>query len=89
MIPVIIIQADATSDTWRTFAEVANWLIWAVFAVEIAVVLVVAPRKRAALRAHWLDAAIVVVTFPRLRSPALLASDLCVSSGCCGYSGRR
>ena len=64
MIPVIIIQADATSDTWRTFAEVANWLIWAVFAAEISVVLAVAPRKRAALRAHWLDAAVVVVTFP-------------------------
>ena len=64
MIPVIIIQADATSDRWKTFAEVANWLIWAVFAVEIAFVLVVAPRKRAALRAHWLDAAIVIVTVP-------------------------
>src|SRR5580765_949998 len=64
MIPVIIIQADATSDMWTTFAEVANWLIWAVFAVQIAVVLVVAPRKRAALRAHWLDVAIVVVTLP-------------------------
>ena len=64
MIPVIIIQADATSDTWTTFAEVANWLIWAVFAVQIAVVLVVATRKRAALRAHWLDVAIVVVTLP-------------------------
>jgi voltage-gated potassium channel len=39
-------------------------VIWAVFAVEIGVVLIVAPRKRAALRAHWLDAAIVVVTIP-------------------------
>jgi voltage-gated potassium channel len=39
-------------------------LIWAVFAVEIAFVLVVAPRRRAALRAHWLDAAIVLVTLP-------------------------
>jgi voltage-gated potassium channel len=64
MIPVLIIQADATSEGWRSFAEVANWLIWAVFAVEIMFVLVVAPRKRAALRAHWLDVAIVVVTLP-------------------------
>ena len=64
MIPVIIIQADATSDAWRTFAQVANWMIWAVFAAEIAFVLIVAPRKMAALRAHWLDAAIVFVTVP-------------------------
>jgi voltage-gated potassium channel len=64
MIPVLIIEADATSEGWKTFAQVANWVIWAVFAVEIAVVLIVAPRKRAALRAHWLDAAIVVVTIP-------------------------
>jgi len=27
-------------------------------------VLAIAPRKRAALRAHWLDAAIVVTTIP-------------------------
>ena len=64
MIPVLIVQADATSERWRTFAQVANWVIWAVFAAEIASILIVAPRKRAALRAHWLDAAIVVVTIP-------------------------
>src|SRR4051794_31298991 len=64
MIPVIIIQASVTSGGWSTFAEVANWMIWAVFAAEIGFVLIVAPRKMAALRAHWLDAAIVVVTVP-------------------------
>jgi voltage-gated potassium channel len=64
MIPVLIIQADAKSDGWQTFAQAANWLIWGVFAAEFVFILVVAPRKRAALRAHWLDAAIVVVTLP-------------------------
>lgn len=39
-------------------------MIWATFAAELAFVLWVAPRKRAALRAHWLDVAIVVVTVP-------------------------
>jgi voltage-gated potassium channel len=43
---------------------VANWLIWAIFAAELVFVLCVAPAKRRALRAHWLDAAIVVVTVP-------------------------
>ena len=66
LVPVLIIEADATSSRWQQFATVANWVIWAVFAVELTAVLVVAPRKRAALRAHWLDAAIVVLTIPLL-----------------------
>ena len=43
---------------------VANWIIWATFAAELAFILWVAPHKRRALRAHWLDVAIVVVTAP-------------------------
>lgn len=64
MIPVLIIERDASSEAWRTFAQVANWCIWVIFAVEMAAVLTFAPRKKAALRAHWLDAAIAVVTVP-------------------------
>ena len=64
MIPVIIVQRDATSEIWLTVANAANWLIWAVFAAEMAFILVVAPRKLAALKAHWLDALLVVVTVP-------------------------
>src|ERR1043166_4764350 len=64
LIPVFLIEADASSSGWKHVASVANWLIWAVFAAEFAFVLLVAPRKAAALRAHWLDSAIVVVTPP-------------------------
>ena len=64
LIPILIIEADAKSEGWQTFAWTANWIIWAIFAVELAAVLIVAKRKRAALRAHWLDVAIVVVTLP-------------------------
>lgn len=63
LIPVLILEADA-SGGWADAAVVANWLIWAVFAIELVAVLVVATRKGAALHAHWLDAAIVVVTVP-------------------------
>jgi hypothetical protein len=66
LIPVLIIEADTKSESWNQFADVANWVIWAVFAIELAAVLIVAPRKMAALRAHWLDAAIVVLTVPLL-----------------------
>jgi hypothetical protein len=64
MIPVLIIERDAKSDGWQTVAQTANWLIWAIFAAELVFVLWVAPAKRRALRAHWLDAGIVVVTIP-------------------------
>ena len=64
MIPVLIVQRDAKSHGWQTAAQVGNWLIWAVFAVEVAAILVVARRRRAALRAHWLDVTLVVVTVP-------------------------
>jgi voltage-gated potassium channel len=66
LIPVLIVEADTTSDTWRDVATVANWVIWAVFLAELTAVLAFAPRKRAALRAHWLDVAIVVLTIPLL-----------------------
>jgi voltage-gated potassium channel len=66
LIPVLIIESDAKSEGWQRFAEVANWLIWAIFAIELAAILIVAPRKWAALRAHWLDVAIVVLTVPLL-----------------------
>jgi voltage-gated potassium channel len=63
LIPVLILEADATGR-WLTAAYVANWLIWGIFAVELAAVLIVATRKKAALRAHWLDVAIVLLTPP-------------------------
>jgi voltage-gated potassium channel len=66
LIPVLIVEADTTSQTWRDVATVANWLIWGIFLAELTAVLVFAPRKRAALRAHWLDVAIVVFTIPLL-----------------------
>ncbi len=66
LVPVLIIEADTKSDGWLRFAEVANWIIWAVFVVELVAVLVVAQRKMAALRAHLLDVAIVVLTIPLL-----------------------
>jgi voltage-gated potassium channel len=66
LIPVLIIESDVESGGWRTFAYVANWVIWGLFAAELTTILVVATRKKAALRAHWLDAAIVVLTIPLL-----------------------
>jgi voltage-gated potassium channel len=64
VIPVMVIEAEASSRAWRDAAFVANWVIWLVFVAELAFILLVAPRKKAALKAHWLDALIIVVTAP-------------------------
>jgi voltage-gated potassium channel len=63
LIPVLILESD-TSGAWQTVAFTVNWLIWVIFAVELTAILIVASRKGAALRAHWLDVAIVALTIP-------------------------
>jgi voltage-gated potassium channel len=72
VIPVVLIQESHASHGWREAAAIANWVIWVGFVVEFAFVLVVAQRKGAALRAHWLELLIVVVTPPFI--PRVLAS---------------
>jgi voltage-gated potassium channel len=64
VIPVILIEESNLSRGWKSAAAIANWTIWVGFAAELALVTTVAERKRAALRAHWLDVAIVIVSFP-------------------------
>ena len=64
MFPVLVVQDDAKSQQWRTAAQVANWVIWAIFALELAAILYSAQRKGAALRRHWPEVALVVVTVP-------------------------
>jgi voltage-gated potassium channel len=71
VIPVTLIEESRSSDAWRDVAAVGNWIVWLGFAAELRFVLKVAPRRKAALRAHWLDVAIVVLTAPFL--PALLS----------------
>jgi voltage-gated potassium channel len=64
IIPVMVIELEASSSGWREVAFAANWLIWAIFVAELTFILTVAPRKAAALKAHWLDVLIIVVTAP-------------------------
>jgi voltage-gated potassium channel len=68
LIPVLVIETDVKSSGWQDVATVANWVIWAVFLLEFGFVLIVAPRKVAALRAHWLETVLVVVTVPAFGS---------------------
>jgi len=72
VIPVLIIEVEGTSTAWVELAKAANWAIWAIFLAEMVFILRVAPRRRAALRAHWLDVAVIVLTVPLVSG--LLAS---------------
>jgi voltage-gated potassium channel len=73
VVPVVVLEyaAPDAGGAWATAASAANWTIWGVFLVELVFVVSFAPAKRAALRAHWLDVAIVVLTPPFL--PTVLA----------------
>jgi voltage-gated potassium channel len=42
-----------------------DWFIWALFAIDLAVKIVVAPHRLAYLRRHWLEVLVVVVPFFR------------------------
>jgi voltage-gated potassium channel len=72
VLPVVLIEASDAGEPWKLGATLANWLIWVGFTLELLFVAAVAPRRRAALRAHLLDVVIVVMTVPF--APALLAS---------------
>ncbi len=68
VVPVMVTESLAQSDGWLLAAYVMNWLIWAVFAVELFVLtkLALPGRRRQWLRAAWLDVVIVIVAFPVL-----------------------
>jgi len=69
VVPAIVLE-ETSSDALQAVALVLNVVIWVGFAVELAFVLVVASNRARTLRAHWLDAAIVVVSVPV--TPAVL-----------------
>ncbi len=66
VVPVVLVEEAAGRGALRDAATAVNWVIWAGFLVEMIVVLAVADARRAALRAHWLDVGIVLLTLPAL-----------------------
>src|SRR5688572_9790989 len=71
VVPVIIIEEQATSTAWLGIATVLNWLIWAAFLVEFVSVITVTDDRWAYTREAWLDVVIIGVSFPLL--PGVLA----------------
>ncbi len=66
LIPMLLIPAlvDVSSGT-STFLAVVGWIVWVLFALEVAVLWWLAPDRRDMLRTHKLDVLLVVVPFLR------------------------
>lgn len=71
-IPAILIEGSNTGSNVQAVASVLNWVIWTAFAAEVIVMLALVPDRRAWVRAHPLELAIVVLTPPF--GPAALQS---------------
>jgi voltage-gated potassium channel len=63
-IPLIIIQESNLGSPWTTQAAILNWITWGIFALEVAVMLIVVPSRRKWVRTHLLDVAVTVLTPP-------------------------
>jgi voltage-gated potassium channel len=64
MLPTVLIQDSGLHSPWGFVADALNAVVWLAFSVELALTLYHARDRRAALRAHWQDALVVVVIFP-------------------------
>ncbi|WP_205696352.1 potassium channel family protein [Conexibacter sp. SYSU D00693] len=75
VIPVVAIEESETRGWLATTAEVTDWIIWTAFAAEAIAMLAVVPDRRAWLRSHPLEVAIVVLTVPAFTAllPAIRA----------------
>jgi voltage-gated potassium channel len=72
VVPVILIEEQATSTAWLGVANWANWVIWGLFFAEYVAVMALTDQRWSYTKRAWLDVFIIVVSFPIL--PAVLAS---------------
>jgi len=66
VVPAVAIDQSKASHGVKLAAEALNWATWGVFALEIAVAMIVVHDRRAWLRRHLLDVVVVIVTPPVL-----------------------
>lgn len=63
-LPAFLAPVVSSDSAVKDLATGVDWVIWGVFAVEMAVLLVVTPDRRAFLRHHRLLAFILIAAFP-------------------------
>lgn len=67
-VPATIIEESHLRHPWPEIATVLNWAIWATFLAEVVIMFSVVLSRRAWLRSHRLELAIVLLTPPALLS---------------------
>ncbi len=65
-VPATIIEESHLRQPWHQIATDLNWVIWVTFLAEVVIMLSVVPSRRAWLRSHPLELAIVLLTPPAL-----------------------
>jgi voltage-gated potassium channel len=75
-IPTIIVQESELGGFWDMFAAVLDWCIWAMFAVNLVIMLSLVPDRRRWLIDNPIDVLIVVLTPPFLPATMKLARVL-------------
>jgi voltage-gated potassium channel len=75
-IPTIIVQESDLGRAWEVLGAAMDWLIWAVFAANLLIMLAVVPNRRRWLVQNPLDLLIVVLTPPFLPVTLKLARVL-------------
>ncbi len=63
-VPLLILEQPKTPEPWRTVVNIGDWVVWSVFAIELVVMLSVAPSRWRYLRDHPVEVLIVVLTPP-------------------------
>ena len=72
-IPTIVVQESSLGEGWQILALVVDWCIWAVFAANLVIMLILVPDRKRWLIRNPMDVLIVVLTPPFLPATLKLA----------------
>jgi voltage-gated potassium channel len=72
VIPTLFLEEAKLGSPYDQIGNILNWSTWTLFAAEVVIMLSLVPSRKAWVRAHLLDVAIVVLT-PPFMPPALQA----------------
>jgi voltage-gated potassium channel len=66
VLPLLVVQSQVPTGALKTATDLLDYGIWAVFAVEVVVMLSITTDRKRWARTHWLDLLITIATPPFL-----------------------
>jgi len=64
VLPLLALSLTSPHGTWHTVEVAGHWIVWLVFAVEVAIMLTVVDDRRAWIDGHRFELLVVVVSSP-------------------------